>query len=762
MNIVQCKDTLLFFVSQWVGTTIPRLLAAFAGLVLLTLCTQKLWDKRIRVVPAILGMMFGAGLVITAFNTHLLHWLTGLNDEERLRMVVGFVSTIVLGTTLEVIRRAHLQERYAILWIVTGCATLLGTLFPASLSVFGMLFGTSYTTSILLLLFIFVLLVLFQFSIALSRSDHRESKIAQRCALMEERLARLEQQSELPTPKADPPPSQATPLPPPSPKPSRHKYSGAHLAATAIIAASCLAVFWTGWCTPSPMIGDEVTHFYMLKKQAANLSTFNFMAEIPVKFDENPEIRGYPHVNGWHYLGAIVYRLSGDSFRAVQLWHTLFWVQFLVVAYLFARRRGGNENYASILYLLALASLPAAIIFAIPFYQDIPVTAQVLTAFYLLSRHRRWWALFFLMFAIALKETAFLFIPVFVVWWVWTVRAQKLDSGATPRKAGLAALLTAAVLISLFTAYSMTWSGLLHRYAHSNFYPVESVANSINLWVHRLTEPTKTQVVTPDGNRRTTVPAAKTPLLVTSYEAQIIANHPGDLRLPRNYFIFGGALIWLIALVSLANRAFRLLRRIPQETPTTVWLWSIGLSFILPAAYILRTAPDARFFLPAIPFLLLALTEWASSIPRIKLWLALTTALVLLQVAAVHAKVYTMRKITPEVEQVIHYLEATPPSPRYVFMYPEGSFRLFPTPHNWYLDYHLREFWKGDNEVRLTLLRRYKIGAIIIKKSLIAEVDDAITDLGVFPTYFVRDIQRDPRFKKVFENAGFFIYSVPQ
>jgi len=229
----------------------------------------------------------------------------------------------------------------------------------------------------------------------------------------------------------------------------------------------------------------------------------------------------------------------------------------------------------------------------------------------------------------------------------------------------------------------------------------------------------------------------------------------------KNYFVFGGVLVWLIAAVGLVVRARQHVRHRPVTWASTGWLWGIGWSYVIPAAYVLHTAPDARFFLPAVPFLLLPLVEWAVCVPRIKGWLALLTTLALLQAAAVYAKVYHLRAVTPALQEAIVYLRTHPPVPHKVFMYPEGNYRLFPTPHNWYLDSHLREFWKGDNDLRISMLREYGIGAIVIKKNLVAEVDERITDLGVYPVFFVKDLERDQRFLKVFENSQVAIYAVP-
>jgi hypothetical protein len=755
MNLIQAKDSLLFLVSQWLGTTVPRLLAAFAGLLLLVLVAQALWDRRLRLVPATIGAVCGGALIAMALDTRVLHWLAGLDEQTRLRVSVGVLSSLVLATAFEAIRRMRLQERYAILWMAAGGLTLLGAIFPKTLDVVGLVFGTDYTASILAVFFIAVALVLFHFSLALSRSDHRESRMAQRFALLESRLEQLERRLDEPGPATVPQPLRQAAVAEQAPREPALAWrprSGSHLAAVIVIALSGAWALWTGWRAPEPMVGDEVTHFYMLQNQSRSFPTPTFFAKIPVGWDGRPEVRGYPHVDGWHYIGAAVYRFTGGSRRAVQFWHTLFWVQFLAVGYLLALGRGGDRTRAAILFLMVLASLPAAVMFAVLFYQDVPMAAQVLTAFYLLVRGRRRWALLFLLFALALKETAYLFVPSFLCLWAWLSWRETAAAGARGWRSWRPGVAAAALAGALVVVCSLGWADLLQRHAQSYFYPMVSLQKTWHHWKERAGGGA--------GEARRT-PAAKPELIVTPRETRVIANHPGDLRIPKNYLVFGGALLWIVAAVGGAARIGRGVCRTPREGPSTGWLWFVGLSYAIPAAYILRTAPDARFFLPAVPFLALPLAEWAVKVPRVKTWLALVSVLALMQTGAVHAKVHQLRVVSPALRDAIAFLRANPPEPRRVFMYPEGNYRLFPVPHEWYLGYHLREFWKGDNTARIALLNKYKVGAIVVKKHLVAAVDDRITDLGVYPTYFLKDIERDSRFTKVFDNSAVAIYRVP-
>jgi hypothetical protein len=178
-------------------------------------------------------------------------------------------------------------------------------------------------------------------------------------------------------------------------------------------------------------------------------------------------------------------------------------------------------------------------------------------------------------------------------------------------------------------------------------------------------------------------------------------------------------------------------------------------------AYFLRTAPDARFFLPGIPFVLLPFAEGFSRLPRFKILLCVIAALAILQGGQVLKKTYDLRHLSRGMEEGIAFLQATPLNPPGIFMYPEGNYRLFPYRHDWYLNYRLRELWRGDNDMRIRMLRQSGVGAVVIKKHLISDVDDAITNLGVYPTYFVRDLEKDRRFRKLFENRDVVIFRVP-
>ena len=157
---------------------------------------------------------------------------------------------------------------------------------------------------------------------------------------------------------------------------------------------------------------------------------------------------------------------------------------------------------------------------------------------------------------------------------------------------------------------------------------------------------------------------------------------------------------------------------------------------------------------------MLPVSESIARLPAKKFWLPVIIVIAFLQTGMVLKKVYALRHVSPEIIEAINFLKQDKKSTK-MFMYPEGNYRLFPLPHEWYLNYKLREFWRGDNDFRIKLLNDFHIDTIVIKKHLIAPVSEAIINLGVYPDYFERDLKKDSRFKKLFENDDVIIYRVP-
>jgi hypothetical protein len=114
-------------------------------------------------------------------------------SSGRLTFVAGFAVLVVLGVVIELIRRRRLQERYALLWIVTGLVMLVLAVWRGALYKLADLAGVAYPPSALYMVAgLFVLVVLLHYSTVLSRLSEQNKTLAQRLALLESTLHQSE------------------------------------------------------------------------------------------------------------------------------------------------------------------------------------------------------------------------------------------------------------------------------------------------------------------------------------------------------------------------------------------------------------------------------------------------------------------------------------------------------------------------------------------------------------------------------------------
>ena len=106
----------------------------------------------------------------------------------RISLVAALGAAVLLVLILELIRSRRLQERYALLWLLTGVAMLVLALWRGALSKLADLVGISYPPSALFVLFsFFILALLLHYSTVISKLSAQNATLAQRLALLEER-----------------------------------------------------------------------------------------------------------------------------------------------------------------------------------------------------------------------------------------------------------------------------------------------------------------------------------------------------------------------------------------------------------------------------------------------------------------------------------------------------------------------------------------------------------------------------------------------
>ncbi len=100
-------------------------------------------------------------------------------------------SVLLIIVVLELIRSRRLRERYALLWLATGVVLLALSLWRSGLNTIAGWFGVrSYPPAVLFVVgVLFILLVLLHYSTVISKLADQNVILAQRLALLEERLS---------------------------------------------------------------------------------------------------------------------------------------------------------------------------------------------------------------------------------------------------------------------------------------------------------------------------------------------------------------------------------------------------------------------------------------------------------------------------------------------------------------------------------------------------------------------------------------------
>jgi hypothetical protein len=115
----------------------------------------------------------------------------------RLTLVSLIVAFALLVLVLELVRRRRLQERYSVLWLATGLTVLILAAWPALLARIASTLGiVSPPNALFVVALGFFLAVMLHFSLVISRLSEQTSRLAQRLALLEERVGPMPRETE--------------------------------------------------------------------------------------------------------------------------------------------------------------------------------------------------------------------------------------------------------------------------------------------------------------------------------------------------------------------------------------------------------------------------------------------------------------------------------------------------------------------------------------------------------------------------------------
>jgi hypothetical protein len=114
-------------------------------------------------------------------------------DSSRIQILTVCVAAALLLGVVELVRRRRLLERYALVWLLSSLVLLGLSIWRGLLDWVAEQIGVAYPPNALFIVaFGFVLWMLLHFSVAVSRLSDQSKVLAQRLALLDERMRRQE------------------------------------------------------------------------------------------------------------------------------------------------------------------------------------------------------------------------------------------------------------------------------------------------------------------------------------------------------------------------------------------------------------------------------------------------------------------------------------------------------------------------------------------------------------------------------------------
>ena len=101
-------------------------------------------------------------------------------------------SLVLLIAVLELVRRRRLREKYALLWILTAIVLIVLSAWRGAVNAIAVTLGVSYGPAVIFAVgALFVLVVLLHYSTVISALTDRSVVLAQKVAMLEQRLDEL-------------------------------------------------------------------------------------------------------------------------------------------------------------------------------------------------------------------------------------------------------------------------------------------------------------------------------------------------------------------------------------------------------------------------------------------------------------------------------------------------------------------------------------------------------------------------------------------
>lgn len=194
----------MFSVANFIlNPIVLRILIALIGVFVSWFCFKTVFKKRSSsmVSACILAGVFGLVLICVSIFPSTLDFLIPDEPLSRIRLVVASLCVYMVLLTFESIRLTQLKEKYALLWLIP-CSVLIALVcFPSIMIEIRNRFGMEFSSQMVAVMFVAMLFAVYVISMTLSKNESKIAAIAQRCAVLEQRVEQLEKKLEEATDK---------------------------------------------------------------------------------------------------------------------------------------------------------------------------------------------------------------------------------------------------------------------------------------------------------------------------------------------------------------------------------------------------------------------------------------------------------------------------------------------------------------------------------------------------------------------------------
>jgi len=466
-----------------------------------------------------------------------------------------------------------------------------------------------------------------------------------------------------------------------------------------LILLPCALILFVIGVKSNVYLGDEAYHYTFAK----------WIYEAGKRISSNPIYAPYPKLDYfysdvplWHgLLAGLWWAIGSPSQILAQGYQVLYFLLLVVSSYLLGKSLYGEK--AGMMGMILTISTPLVAAFSILLYLDVPVAAWAIFSLWML--HRKKWVYSGIGVGAMLltKINGLLLLPGFVILLFLYSEHRLIDKAKVFLSVGLP-----AIMINLPELYFRKTHFGYFYYVAPKYIPREG----------------------PSG---------------------VVIFEPSSLYLqPGNLIIYFGVVLWICL-------ALYFSKKLVEKKDLFLWI-PIGTYLLLFPIFFHYSFPIRNLSLILAPLAILGGKGLASLESKKRKVFIL--GICLLQLLAVSGKVYLRRKIPVGIKEAYAYIQSHS-SPKAVFLYPEENLVLYTNrPIVWS---HIVEmpklFWQADGEEMKSILKKYEVSYIAIKKDRIFD-DPSVRHTGGYPQSFVGKLPKQSFLKLVFHNSEVSIWEV--